>query len=38
MFYGENVKVTCPHCHRQTWVREGYNDPCEHCEKIIQQS
>jgi hypothetical protein len=32
-----NVKVTCPHCRRQTWVRKGYNDPCEYCKKIILQ-
>ena len=31
----ENVKVTCPHCGRQTWIRKGYNDPCQHCERII---
>lgn len=30
-----NIKVTCPHCGRQTWVREYYNDPCEHCGKSI---
>jgi transposase-like protein len=32
-----NVKVTCPHCKSQTWVRVGYNDPCQHCGKIILQ-
>ena len=26
-----NVKVTCPHCGHQTWVRDGYNDPCQRC-------
>lgn len=30
-----NVKVTCPHCGRQTWVREHYNDPCQHCGKTV---
>jgi len=30
-----NVKVTCPHCGHQTWVREHYNDPCEHCGKTV---
>jgi predicted RNA-binding Zn-ribbon protein involved in translation (DUF1610 family) len=29
-----HVKVTCPHC-GQTWVREHYNDPCEHCRKAV---
>ncbi len=32
-----NAKVRCPHCHRETWVRKGYNDPCEYCDKIIFQ-
>jgi ribosomal protein S27E len=30
-----NVKVTCPHCGHQTWVREHYNDPCQHCGKTV---
>jgi ribosomal protein S27AE len=30
-----NIKVTCPHCGRQTWVREHYNDPCQHCGKTV---
>jgi hypothetical protein len=30
-----NVKVTCPHCGHQTWVREHYNDPCQRCGRII---
>jgi ribosomal protein S27E len=30
-----NIKVTCPHCGKQTWVREHYNDPCEHCGVIV---
>ena len=30
-----NVKVTCPHCGGQTWVREHYNDPCQHCGKTV---
>lgn len=30
-----NIKVTCPHCGEQTWVRENYNDPCERCGMII---
>jgi hypothetical protein len=30
-----NVKVTCPHRRRQTWVRAHYNDPCEHCGKAV---
>jgi ribosomal protein S27AE len=30
-----NVKVTCPHCGHQTWVREHYNDPCQHCGKAV---
>jgi ribosomal protein S27E len=30
-----NVKVTCPHCGSQTWVREHYNDPCEKCGKAV---
>lgn len=34
--YGQNIKVTCPHCRRETWVRDGHNDPCEHCGRIIQ--
>ena len=33
-----NIKVTCPHCKAQTWVREHYNDPCEHCGRIIIMS
>jgi hypothetical protein len=24
-----NVKVTCPRCGHQTWVREHYSDPCQ---------
>lgn len=27
--------VTCPHCGHQTWVREHYNDPCQHCGKTV---
>jgi phage FluMu protein Com len=34
--FGENIKVRCPHCKSQTWVRDGYNDPCQHCDKIVQ--
>ena len=30
-----NIKVTCPHCGHQTWVREHYNDPCQHCGKAV---
>jgi len=30
-----NVKVTCPHCGHQTWVREHYNDPCQRCGKAV---
>jgi hypothetical protein len=30
-----NAKVTCPHCGRQTRVREHYNDPCQHCGKTV---
>jgi ribosomal protein S27E len=30
-----NIKVTCPHCGSQTWVREHYNDPCEKCGKAV---
>ena len=33
-----NIKVTCPHCGKQTWIREHYNDPCKHCRRIIQTS
>ena len=30
-----NVKVTCPHCRSETWVREHYNDPCQNCGKTV---
>lgn len=30
-----NIRVTCPHCGSQTWIRELHNDPCEKCRKII---
>jgi ribosomal protein S27E len=30
-----NIQVTCPHCGKQTYVREHYNDPCQHCGRII---
>lgn len=31
----ENVKVTCPNCHSEVWVRNHYNDPCTKCGHII---